>query len=85
MDPVQTAKNSVSGVINMLGLAKRPKVRILQASTSELYGDPNVHPQSEDYLGQWHSNCYLATMRASAALRLCSLNRLGPRAYDERI
>jgi UDP-glucuronate decarboxylase len=51
MDPVQTAKTSVSGVINMLGLAKRPKVRILQVFTSDLYGDPNVRPQSEDYWG----------------------------------
>jgi UDP-glucuronate decarboxylase len=50
-DPVQTTKTSVSGAINMLGLAKRLKVRILQASTSEVYGDPVVHPQSEDYWG----------------------------------
>ncbi|WP_026606975.1 UDP-glucuronic acid decarboxylase family protein [Methylocapsa acidiphila] len=50
-DPVQTTKTSVSGAINMLGLAKRLKVRILQASTSEVYGDPIVHPQTEDYWG----------------------------------
>jgi UDP-glucuronate decarboxylase len=50
-DPVQTTKTSVHGAINMLGLAKRVKARILQASTSEVYGDPTVHPQSEDYLG----------------------------------
>jgi UDP-glucuronate decarboxylase len=50
-DPVQTTKTSVSGAINMLGLAKRLKVRILQASTSEVYGDPIVHPQPEDYWG----------------------------------
>ncbi len=50
-DPVQTTKTSVSGAINMLGLAKRLKVRILQASTSEVYGDPSVHPQTEDYWG----------------------------------
>src|SRR3984893_16699752 len=50
-DPVQTTKTSVSGAINMLGLAKRLKVRILQASTSEVYGDPTVHPQPEDYWG----------------------------------
>ncbi|MGC2225177.1 MAG: UDP-glucuronic acid decarboxylase family protein [Methylocella sp.] len=50
-DPVQTTKTSVSGAINMLGLAKRLKVRILQASTSEVYGDPTVHPQTEDYWG----------------------------------
>ena len=50
-DPVQTTKTSVHGAINMLGLAKRLKCRILQASTSEVYGDPTVHPQSEDYWG----------------------------------
>ncbi len=51
-DPVQTTKTSVHGAINMLGLAKRVKARILQASTSEVYGDPEVHPQREDYLGR---------------------------------
>jgi len=50
-DPVQTTKTSVMGAINMLGLAKRLKIKILQASTSEVYGDPEVHPQSEDYRG----------------------------------
>lgn len=50
-DPVQTTKTSVHGAINMLGLAKRTKARILQASTSEVYGDPTVHPQQEDYWG----------------------------------
>jgi len=50
-DPVQTTKVSVHGAINMLGLAKRVKARILQASTSEVYGDPLVHPQKEDYWG----------------------------------
>ncbi len=50
-DPVQTTKTSVHGAINMLGLAKRVKARILQASTSEVYGDPTVHPQREDYWG----------------------------------
>jgi UDP-glucuronate decarboxylase len=50
-DPVQTTKTSVHGAINMLGLAKRLRARILQASTSEVYGDPSVHPQSEDYWG----------------------------------
>ena len=50
-DPVQTTKTSVIGAINMLGLAKRTKARILQASTSEVYGDPTVHPQTEDYRG----------------------------------
>jgi UDP-glucuronate decarboxylase len=50
-DPVQTTKTSVHGAINMLGLAKRIKARILQASTSEVYGDPTIHPQTEDYWG----------------------------------
>jgi UDP-glucuronate decarboxylase len=50
-DPVQTTKTAVHGAINMLGLAKRVKARILQASTSEVYGDPQVHPQTEDYWG----------------------------------
>jgi UDP-glucuronate decarboxylase len=51
-DPVQTTKTSVHGAINMLGLAKRLRARILQASTSEVYGDPEVHPQSESYWGR---------------------------------
>ena len=51
-DPVQTTKTSVHGAINMLGLAKRVKAKILQASTSEVYGDPAVHPQPEDYRGR---------------------------------
>ena len=50
-DPVQTTKTSVVGAINMLGLAKRLKARVLQASTSEVYGDPTVHPQAENYRG----------------------------------
>ncbi|MDD3887313.1 MAG: SDR family oxidoreductase [Patescibacteria group bacterium] len=54
-DPVQTVKTSVQGAINMLGLAKRLKIPVLQASTSEVYGDPEVHPQKESYVG--HVNC----------------------------
>ncbi len=54
-NPVKTTKTSVMGAINMLGLAKRVKARILQASTSEVYGDPDVHPQVESYWG--HVNC----------------------------
>jgi len=50
-DPVQTTKTSVHGAINMLGLARRVKAKIFQASTSEVYGDPSVHPQTEDYWG----------------------------------
>ena len=53
-DPVQTTKTSVHGAINMLGLAKRVKAKVLQASTSEIYGDPTVHPQTEEYWG--HTN-----------------------------
>nr|WP_210756918.1 UDP-glucuronic acid decarboxylase family protein [Caldichromatium japonicum] len=52
VDPVQTTKTSVHGAINMLGLAKRTKARIFQASTSEVYGDPECHPQTEDYWGR---------------------------------
>ncbi len=51
VDPIQTTKTSVMGTINMLGLAKRLKIKILQASTSEIYGDPEVHPQPESYCG----------------------------------
>ena len=51
-DPVQTTKTSVIGAINMLGLAKRVKARVLQASTSEVYGDPEIHPQPESYWGR---------------------------------
>ena len=54
-NPVKTVKTSVMGMINMLGLAKRVRARILQASTSEVYGDPLVHPQTEDYFG--NVNC----------------------------
>ena len=61
-DPVQTTKTSVHGSINMLGLAKRLKAKILQASTSEVYGDPQVHPQPESYMGNVNLNgprsCY---------------------------
>ncbi len=54
-DPVQTTKTAVHGAINMLGLAKRVKARILQASTSEVYGDPSIHPQPEEYWGNVNS------------------------------
>src|SRR3982750_3176338 len=54
-NPIKTVKTNVMGTINMLGLAKRVKARILQASTSEVYGDPLVHPQTESYWG--HVNC----------------------------
>src|SRR6201997_1300566 len=51
-DPVQTTKTSVHGAINMLGLAKRVRAKVLQASTSEVYGDPDIHPQTEEYWGR---------------------------------
>ena len=63
-NPVKTIKTSVMGAINMLGMAKRVHARILQASTSEIYGDPVVHPQKEDYWGNVNPigirSCYLA-------------------------
>jgi UDP-glucuronate decarboxylase len=71
-NPIKTIKTSVAGSINMLGLAKRIKARILQASTSEVYGDPQVHPQTEDYWG--HVNpigsraCYDEGKRCAEAL-----------------
>lgn len=71
-DPVQTTKTSVHGAINMLGLARRLHARILQASTSEVYGDPNMHPQREDYWG--HVNpigfraCYDESKRCAETL-----------------
>jgi UDP-glucuronate decarboxylase len=71
-DPVQTTKTSVHGAINMLGLAKRVKAKILQASTSEIYGDPAVHPQTEDYWGNVNSigprSCYDEGKRCAETL-----------------
>ncbi|MBI3678470.1 MAG: SDR family oxidoreductase [Proteobacteria bacterium] len=71
-DPVQTTKTSVHGAINMLGLAKRLKCKILQASTSEVYGDPSVHPQSEDYWGNVNPigprSCYDESKRCAETL-----------------
>jgi len=71
-DPVQTTKTSVHGAINMLGLAKRLKARILQASTSEVYGDPEVHPQPESYWGRVNPigvrSCYDEGKRCAATL-----------------
>ncbi len=72
-DPVQTTKTSVHGAINMLGLAKRLRARILQASTSEVYGDPTVHPQTRIIGGMsTRSGCAPVTMRASAVRKHCS-------------
>jgi UDP-glucuronate decarboxylase len=71
-DPVQTTKTSVHGAINMLGLAKRVKAKILQASTSEIYGDPSVHPQTEDYWGHVNPigprSCYDEAKRCAETL-----------------
>jgi UDP-glucuronate decarboxylase len=71
-DPVQTTKTSVMGAINMLGLAKRLKCRIFQASTSEVYGDPVVHPQREDYWGNvnpvGYRSCYDEGKRCAETL-----------------
>lgn len=71
-DPVQTLKTNVFGAINMLGLAKRNKARILQASTSEVYGDPEVHPQTESYWGKVNSigirSCYDEGKRCAETL-----------------
>lgn len=71
-DPVQTTKTSVHGAINMLGLAKRVRARILQASTSEVYGDPEVHPQPESYFGKVNTvgyrSCYDEGKRCAETL-----------------
>ncbi|PPB79507.1 UDP-glucuronate decarboxylase [Albidovulum inexpectatum] len=71
-DPVQTTKTSVHGAINMLGLAKRLRARILQASTSEVYGDPQVHPQTEEYWGHvnpiGYRSCYDEGKRCAETL-----------------
>jgi UDP-glucuronate decarboxylase len=71
-NPVKTVKTSVMGAINMLGLAKRVKAKILQASTSEIYGDPNVHPQTESYWGNVNTigirSCYDEGKRCAETL-----------------
>ena len=72
LDPVQTVKTSVHGAINVLGLAKRLKAKILQASTSEVYGDPNIHPQVETYWGNVNPigirSCYDESKRCAETL-----------------
>jgi UDP-glucuronate decarboxylase len=71
-DPVQTTKTSVIGAINMLGLAKRLKIKVLQASTSEVYGDPSIHPQTEGYWGNVNPigprSCYDEAKRCAETL-----------------
>jgi UDP-glucuronate decarboxylase len=73
-NPVKTVKTSVMGTINMLGMAKRVKARILQASTSEVYGDPQVHPQKEDYWGNVNPigirSCYDEGKRVAETLMM---------------
>lgn len=73
-NPIKTIKTSVMGAINMLGLAKRVKAKILQASTSEVYGDPQVHPQTEDYWGYVNPNgprsCYDEGKRCTESLMM---------------
>jgi UDP-glucuronate decarboxylase len=73
-NPVKTVKTSVMGMVNMLGLAKRVRARILQASTSEVYGDPEVHPQTEDYWGRVNPigirACYDESKRLSETLMM---------------
>ena len=75
-DPVQTTKTSVHGAINMLGLAKRVKAKILQASTSEVYGDPEVHPQTESYWGRVNPIGAAILLRRGQALRRDAVLRL---------
>ncbi len=88
-DPVQTTKTSVHGSINMLGLAKRLKAKILQASTSEVYGDPAVHPQTEDYWGHVNPigprSCYDEGKRCAETLFFDYHRQLGLRIKVARI
>jgi len=88
-DPVQTTKTSVHGAINMLGLAKRTKAKILQASTSEVYGDPKVHPQTEDYWGNvnpiGHRACYDEGKRCAETLFFDYHRQFGLRIKVARI
>ena len=85
-DPVQTTKTSVHGAINMLGLAKRLRGKILQASTSEVYGDPEVHPQTEDPIGATsiRSGRAPAMTRASVAPKRCSSTIAGSTSCESR-
>jgi len=88
-DPIQTTKTSVHGAINMLGLAKRLGVPILQASTSEVYGDPDVHPQTEDYWGNVNPigqrSCYDEGKRCAETLFFDYHRQLGLRIKVARI
>jgi UDP-glucuronate decarboxylase len=88
-DPIQTTKTSVHGAINMLGLAKRLNVPILQASTSEVYGDPSVHPQTEDYWGNVNPiglrSCYDEGKRCAETLFFDYHRQLGLKIKVARI
>jgi UDP-glucuronate decarboxylase len=88
-DPIQTTKTSVHGAINMLGLAKRLNAPILQASTSEVYGDPNVHPQTEDYWGNVNPigtrSCYDEGKRCAETLFFDYHRQLGLKIKVARI
>ncbi len=88
-DPIQTTKTSVHGAINMLGLAKRLRVKILQASTSEVYGDPAVHPQTEDYWGNVNPigprSCYDEGKRCAETLFFDYHRQLGQEIKVVRI
>ena len=88
-DPVQTTKTSVHGAINMLGLAKRVKAKIFQASTSEVYGDPQIHPQPETYWGHVNPNgiraCYDEGKRCAETLFFDYHRQLGVRIKVARI
>jgi UDP-glucuronate decarboxylase len=88
-DPVQTTKTSVHGAINMLGLAKRLGAKILQASTSEVYGDPSVHPQTEDYWGNVNPigprSCYDEGKRCAETLFFDYHRQLGLKIKVARI
>src|SRR3981081_1559136 len=87
-DPVQTTKTSVHGAINMLGLAKRVKAKILQASTSEVYGDPTVHPQIEEYWGNVNPvgprSCYDQSQRWAAKPVFVFTTQANRRLQEER-
>ena len=88
-DPVQTTKTSVHGAINMLGLAKRTGARVFQASTSEVYGDPAVHPQPEEYWGNVNPigtrSCYDAVKRSAETLFFDYLRQHGMEIKVARI
>ena len=85
-NPVKTVKTNVMGAINMLGLAKRVKAKILQASTSEIYGDPKVHPQKEDYWGNVNTigprSCYDEGKRCAETLFYDYYRQMQPRMLN---